>query len=261
LFSYREPIACIYKRKNVVLVNSAYFSVTTSGHTSQAVIASRQYNQVICEDLRVEDDTNKRKYNLDRLRAQILHNVNKYTKAITLDYSSEVHVSLDMYRVYRRFCHLRPDKLAKIDLDGDFISELCGHFNIELPERIENKRRNALVRFKDDLETWRKGFIRLVSHPYKGNLAYLRVRKADRSVETSKGITIMNSKALELWALISGCRISGKRFTPDGPYKVGTYFSINYIEGNGDLVAGCHTVPYSESERVAQELGFFEVSS
>jgi hypothetical protein len=71
----------------------------------------------------------------------------------------------------------------------------------------------------------------------------------------------MNSKALELWALISGCRISGKRFTPDGPYKVGTYFSINYIEGNGDLVAGCHTVPYSESERVAQELGFFEVSS
>jgi hypothetical protein len=78
-------------------------------------------------------------------------------------------------------------------------------------------------------------------------------------VQTSRNAEVPVAAAKRLWPLVQAARngddVSGYRGRPVGHYE------LTRIEANGDLVIGCHHIPYDEIERVAAELGLLELAT
>ncbi|HHL35195.1 MAG TPA: hypothetical protein ENJ30_12600 [Desulfobulbaceae bacterium] len=141
----------------------------------------------------------------------------------------------------------------------------------EAKKAARERRRKVREKFlSETLPKFRRGEIRYITDPVNPNVAYLRVtdlrvegekgnRVTGNGVATSKGIYLELSEAKKLWKLISLTKARGKPFVPKKTIWINHTFTLGKITAKGDLHAGCHLVPYAESERVAKILGLPKV--
>lgn len=77
-------------------------------------------------------------------------------------------------------------------------------------------------------------------------------------LETSHGARVPLRHAARVFAFVRRIREAGETWTADSarPVRVG-HFTLDRVEPSGDFVAGCHRINWSETERLARELGLW----
>ena len=73
-------------------------------------------------------------------------------------------------------------------------------------------------------------------------------------VETSKGARVPLEDAKRLALQASNVQRQGSTYHPVERVTVGPY-KLDRIDADGTVVVGCHTIPWTETERMARVLG------
>jgi hypothetical protein len=140
------------------------------------------------------------------------------------------------------------------------IPELSEEFCTNI--RKENKEAALQARIKKEtreraeayikatcVSEWQLGIIDSIPYSYRPEDALLRVRNDE--VQTSHGAIVSTSEALRIWPIIRQCRDTETGLIATGhPYRIGQ-FPVKEIMSNGDMVVGCHSIKWSEIEKVA----------
>jgi hypothetical protein len=119
----------------------------------------------------------------------------------------------------------------------------------EQARKLEGRRQAKLIEKASEIAAWKAGEAVYVSR----DVMVLRIK--DGNVQTSQGASFPVDHARKVWVLIQRAVRTGKMFVPDPEKSVplGVY-KLTKILGDGTLIAGCHTVPYSESKGIAEKL-------
>jgi hypothetical protein len=75
-------------------------------------------------------------------------------------------------------------------------------------------------------------------------------------IETSQGARVPLEHAPRLWRLVQACRATGRAYTANGHTEHAGPYAIDAVSAEGELRAGCHTIPYAELELLARSLGY-----
>ena len=114
------------------------------------------------------------------------------------------------------------------DVVEPVIDDRLQYFEARLAEMLAN-----------DVEQWVKGEIDKVPH---GAKMTLRI-KGDQ-LETSEGARVPLPDAIELTRAAMMCRRKAKMWQRNGERKRVGMFECNRITQNGDLIVGCHNIPW-----------------
>jgi hypothetical protein len=117
-------------------------------------------------------------------------------------------------------------------------------------KRLAAERKRVMREHAEAIEQWRAGEYYRVTLPH-GLPDMLRVSKDRQSVETSRGVSFPISHAKRGLALVRAVRERGETWHTNGKTCRLGHYQIDRIEPNGTVKAGCHTVRYSEIERIA----------
>lgn len=97
-------------------------------------------------------------------------------------------------------------------------------------------------------------------HVRGGGGAFLRLSPDGRRVETSQGADVPARVCAALWPMIGECKRGGFARTFPGGSDPGAvrlgHFLLDAIDGEGNIRAGCHFIPYSELADIAGRLNF-----
>ena len=124
-------------------------------------------------------------------------------------------------------------------------------------ERKQDQARQAvlLVEQKEAIVEWRNGQRAWIPGNYQLPV-FLRVMRRDTGgyVETSKGARVPLEDAKRLALQASNVQRQGSTYHPVERVTVGPY-RLDRIDADGTVVVGCHTIPWTETERMARVLG------
>jgi hypothetical protein len=120
-----------------------------------------------------------------------------------------------------------------------------------LQERIKKEtRERAEAHIKATcVDEWLLGVRDSIPYGYRPEDALLRVRGDE--VQTSHGATVSTSHALRILPVIRNCRDTQTGFIANGRTEHIGQFAVREIKPNGDMVVGCHSIKWSEIEKVA----------
>jgi hypothetical protein len=77
-------------------------------------------------------------------------------------------------------------------------------------------------------------------------------------LQTSLGASVPLSHAIRVFKMVKLCRDTGTAWKRNGhTLRVG-HFQVDAIAATGDFEAGCHSISWSEVERVAKQIGVFD---
>lgn len=250
IYSYGRHFPMARHIDGIVLYTSETYSVTTSSHLSDVRYASNHIRSftvpyVMASDkpthrknykyLLEQSDESLKKASTARSRKEYLQNealnyiaqANKYSKFFKLGYKAKVVELLNMDEIRAK---VKKQQAAQL-----------------------KKRKAAAAKLAKEnaakIQIWRDG--QNVSLPF--NLpVFLRVK--DGLVETSKRVNFPVEHAPLAWKVIRRCVDRKKAWKANGhTIKLGHY-QVTSISSTGTLVAGCHTVPFSESQYIANLL-------
>ena len=123
--------------------------------------------------------------------------------------------------------------------------------------RWEEQSRIRALEESEQIELWKQGNANVLAG--YGWPTLLRV-KGDQ-VETSKGARVPVLHAIRGLKFVRSVVASGQEYVRNGhTFHLGHY-SIDRIEANGTLHAGCHVIELAEIERIAHELETLTVNS
>jgi len=249
LFSYSTCIAQIVD--NTVIHNTYGYSVTTSKQQGLAQYASRHYsshiylefpnrgldhllfnqsdfeNFVLKHNNRLIDEallkaSRSRKYS-DQFKAEALRIIGNLTK----------------YALFYNLSYTVPntDDLTEAAIKAD--KEYKALEKIRRAERIKAQA--------EALENWRKG------DDIRNHFEITALRIKDDVIETSRGAKIPLEHAVKFWGLIKTWHEKGTSYVKDNhSIHLGNY-CVNRFE-NDVLTVGCHQIPYSEIQNIANQL-------
>ncbi|WP_018609558.1 hypothetical protein [Uliginosibacterium gangwonense] len=260
LFSYAEPIAYLLDDERV-MIRSERFSVTTSSHQSLAASAVHHTQRIYAphlpshplsepEDIRIVHAENDRRWlkQADELRARYLENKRKTSVLRELN---TVLTERDTYSTFFELGWTRPS-MGEIDArlaeqEIEFHRQALARHELAMKLAQENAEEQ-----QEALADWRKHIVR--RYPYFEQTA-LRLSQDLTEIETSKGAKVPVSVAETLWKLAQKCRAACTQYVPANVhFSVGDYRLLR-VENDGSLVIGCHTIPFSELEPIAEQLG------
>lgn len=275
LYSYGHhyPVAKLVG-ENTALFNNTPTSMTTARQRSQAAqAASHKKIFWVANPLAStagEHEMNLRDY-LERAQAVVesIYRARKANRGLKVESArrimQEAKAYADLFNMTGRYreMFLGLEKQLSSDSVEGLIAE-AKKAALELKRKVREKF------LSETLPKFRRGEIRYITDPVNPNVAYLRVtdlrvegekgnRVTGNGVATSKGIYLELSEAKKLWKLISLTKARGKPFVPKKTIWINHTFTLGKITAKGDLHAGCHLVPYAESERVAKILGLPKV--
>ena len=122
------------------------------------------------------------------------------------------------------------------------------------PEQVERREAFEAIRDREKIEAWRRG--ESVRFGMSGKVM-LRCRPGTRGIETSWGATFPIEDAQIALNYIQIVRKRGKCWQANGTQAPTLgHYRIDRIAADGTVRAGCHSVPWSEIERCAIELGW-----
>lgn len=105
------------------------------------------------------------------------------------------------------------------------------------------------------IEAWRNGANVIVP---RGDSPMLRL--VGDEIQTSWGADVPATVARNLWRLVGEARRNKRGMTFDRGHMVGA-FQLNQVTEDGALVIGCHTLEFSELERMARVMGFIKAEA
>lgn len=125
-------------------------------------------------------------------------------------------------------------------------------------ELAEARRQLALA----DFDAWLRGEEHAVPQEWRSapdGSAYIRRRGEE--LQTSQGASVPWEHAVKAFRFIKLCRERGEAFHTNGrTVRVG-HFTVDSIDAEGNMLAGCHYFTWSEIERLAKAEGVFEVEA
>jgi len=139
-------------------------------------------------------------------------------------------------------------------------------------EQVKDKKKRDKAernRIKRDKEQAQEQLVKFRNHePFNyfsiDNTYLLRVKRIDEGrafdidesleIETSGKARFPISHAKKAWSIIKACKDSNQEFKRNGKSIHLGNFQIDSISENGDIIAGCHKVKYSEIESLAKLL-------
>jgi hypothetical protein len=141
----------------------------------------------------------------------------------------------------------RPEYLEKW-IAGDEFCQLGGI--IPTGAETELRHANQIAKQAEKVEAWRQGG--RASFGY--NLPTM-LRVVGETVQTSRGAEFPADHARRAFPLLQRIVESGKAWERNGHKIPLGHFQIDRVDIGGTVHAGCHTVPWSEVERAARDLG------
>ncbi len=258
LYSYSTPIARLMSNGKV-LHNVTRYSNTTSGHQYSARVATRHMNavqglsagdyhrdseeMVNHENLRLFD----KKY-AAAVKELLIHPKRKITLG------REIHNAIEMREAYRAAFELDWPELDQIAVEHEVRAAAAAEREREEWRKQRNKEAAEARKHSqaENLELWRAG-----KNPgCHFEVTALRLNADRTRIETSRGAQVPVEVAPLLWKLANKCRSTCAEYVPTNTeVKVG-FYQLTRIDVDGTLVVGCHTIPFSELELIAGQLGW-----
>ncbi|NCD11019.1 MAG: hypothetical protein EOL93_00580 [Epsilonproteobacteria bacterium] len=292
LYSYRTKIAQIDLDKNVVLLSTDKYSNTTTKHQQEAEYATNHKEQIFIPN--IEESTEA---NLNHMKKEIFVYAQKHIKARTRSYSNEIFALINNAKAYVKYLNIKVDWLKALEKVNHDIDDVIAFFlGLSEEEKIkaEKARKKAerehakahkeamklIEDNKDFLEKYNAESVRLWRNGEKRNYrsddyiafrkieevarrygltidsfnrgTFLRLSDDGENIETSHGAKIPTTVAKGLWRRLQ------RNESIDG-MSLGHY-TVNSLE-NGVLTVGCHQIPFSELEIIAELLGLEKLSA
>jgi hypothetical protein len=117
--------------------------------------------------------------------------------------------------------------------------------------RRAEARRIAALELPERIAAWRNGSP-VDSWSLRNLPAMLRVRGSQ--VETSLGATVPVDHAARALKFVNACVAAGREYVRNGHTEHVGHYTIDWIEANGTLHAGCHVISYEEIQLIAPQL-------
>ena len=271
LYSYGHhfPLAVLTGKttsdgKEVVLVNSRSYSMTTAKHKSLAARASSHKCHIYIPHPASSHPPHVTE-NFDYLNEQT-HNAVERLKKIrsAVGYSERgARECVETAKLYRRVFLKGRGHVVPLPKDFDAILTAARERETRHDAAAEVRRArqfeawerrqelNALAEV-EKIAAWRAGENVSVSW---GLPVMLRLKNTE-TVETSLRVEIPLSHAERVYRLILGIMVKGEDWETNGhTIPVGVY-KVDKIGKDGTLYAGCHTISFEEIDRFAGERGW-----
>lgn len=244
LYSYRACIGRILPNGAVALSNRRY-SNTTSKHQSLARSAtSHMTTYLVAYPDSVSDSLNSAKAEIKSLTERAAKARSKASQ-----YLGEALTVADHFNRFAAACGSSERVVFDPGMDLETLRKQIKEEERAAAKKLEERRQAKLIENAQKIIQWKAGEDVYVPR----EIMALRIK--DGNVQTSLGASFPVDHAKKVWVLIQRAVRTGKMFVPDPEKSVylGVY-KLTKIREDGTLIAGCHTVPYSESKEIAEKL-------
>ncbi len=270
IYSYGKHywLGKIIKDKNVCLINSQKSSVTTENHKNMLLRA-------------VTEQTFYVPSNYDH-RQNIEYLNEGWLKELEISFRCGRPSNLGMKENFERaknwaLAH-REDalKYAKLFPFGsiNYIDEIpFDRINKELerrekldakyntPENLLKRQKAKLSKEKNERKKKIKQTRKAVKTFIGGDYAFidpilLRISSDNTEIQTSQGASMPVSFAKLIWQTVCKCKAEKTTFKANGKTIKAGLFSIQWIDQEGTVKAGCHTIKYGPIKSIARQLNF-----
>ena len=253
IYSYGSHFPAARHIDGIVLITNQWFSVTTSVHTAlvryavnhirsfevpNVMVKSKPEHKVNYKSILADANEAMRKASTARSRRESLINqactltdkANQYSRFFKLGYKTK---SINVEDLSTIRAKVKKQQAADLRKRKKLEAEL--------------KKQGARK-----IQKWRKGELDCLGNI--GRYLPVTLRVKDGKVETSKGVNFPVEHAPLAWKVIKRCVDRGVSWKANGhTIKLGHY-QVNSISSKGVLKAGCHTVPFEESQYIAELL-------
>lgn len=250
LFSYSTAIGQIVNNETVIY-NTASYSNTTSKHQGLMMSSSSHYLNRIYLDIH--------KYGLNRLifgqydfNNLILEpNMRKASEYLLKASRSKKYKdfynnqAFSIFDNLRRYAILFNLECTLPQIDDLLESTIKADKEAKAKEKIYKAIR--IQQQAEALQNWRNGL------DIRNHFEITALRIKDDVIETSRGARIPLDHAIKFWSLINSWHQKGITYVKDHhSIHLGNY-SVNRFE-NDVLTVGCHQIPFSEIQNIANQL-------
>ena len=265
IFSYggHFPIASFREALDgsaLILFTDRTYSHTTSKHLSIVRSAIRHENNVLfCYNPTAStpsEHTNNLRAMFQECEA-VLQKAAK-AKSRSADYYSTAEALVNTHRRYREAFGLDLDSPLTIGENWKTLAkEKIAQQKEDAKKQAERKRQQDEADQRERLEAldkWKAGEI--VHHNFYGCPIALRLSADGAHLETSRGAEVPTSHAKTLWKTVQSIKASGQAYQHNGhSIHVGD-FRVDSISAEGELRAGCHTIPFATMAEFAGKVGW-----
>lgn len=271
LYSYRTEIGRIVESvtgRRIALITSRTYSVTTSSKHMPPARRAASHLKMFCVE-----NFSDHAGNLRRLVTDYREAIEKakrsrdypqeyrigHVAAVADDYAETFGLkppalpweadtaAVAAYRAERDARNSTPEALAKREREK-------AQREARKAAKEAKAREAAEAAYAEALTGWLAGEGHYL--PYRFGAVHLRVR--GDTLETSQGARVPLADAIRAFRFAQLVRERGTAWERNGEQvRVGA-FQIDRISANGDIRAGCHLIPWSESERIARQIGLFD---
>jgi len=227
-------------------------------------LTDKYYNRWSGEFASIKNAKSYLQEDLRKIEEELEDLAEKHVRARKYSYDDQIWDGIINTRKFVNLFHAKPlltGKLRKVIYENmNRFQALEVYIGKENQERIRERQlatqRRERKRREEKIQKFHNGEIDSV---FGADHTYLRTEA--KGIRTSKGILITNFRAAkELWKIIQYV----KKQAIEMSYPVDRAGSVIHLAGyqiqkifsNGNVRAGCHLIPYSESERIAKELGW-----
>lgn len=247
--------------------NTVYFTLnnysnTTAKHISHVRRAISHMNIIYCpldmtQYFTYGKPTKKGiKRSLEWFERSISETASKHINARKYSYLDSIYSYIKMVETFAnafKCKHMLTGKARKAIYNGYDIEQIEAlYFSPQQIEAHKQRKRNEAERQKRNEAKRIKVFKSFDCDYLNTNATYLRLN--GETIETSKGIKLNDLKQAEtLFNIAERCKRLNKPFTEH--IRVMQY-TLNKVTENGTIKIGCHTIPYTETETIAQKLNW-----
>lgn len=174
-----------------------------------------------------------------RKRIKDLEQTARKSKGLMLERLNSLRKTVDEASSYAEFFGLK----SRFHLPADWD---------DLREKAAELNQTRLV--VQRLSEWLAGQP-VSSYPYLGYLDKVYLRVQGDEIETTRGARFPVEHGKRAISIVRKCKAEGREFRTNGhAIHLGLY-TLDRIDTEGNVTAGCHDVTYDEVERIAQQLG------
>lgn len=262
-YGYHFGIAHIPEpESNTVYFTMASYSNTTAKHINHVWRAISHMNAVHCPFDITEYFTygkptkNAIKRSLEWFERSIAETASKHINARKYSYLYGILNHMDNLEKFAnafKCKHLLTGKARQAIYNGYNLEKIEAlYFSPSEIEVLKQRQRKETERKKKREVKKIKAFKAFECNYLNTDATYLRLN--GQTIETSKGIKLNDLKqAQTLFNIAERCKRLNKPFTEH--LRVMQY-TLNKVTENGTIKIGCHTIPYKETETIAQKLNW-----
>jgi hypothetical protein len=250
LYSYSTAIGQIVNN-DTVIYNTASYSNTTSKHQSLMRSATSHYSNRIYLNID-KYDLNHLIFSQNSFNELILNpnmaKASEYLVKASRSKKYKDHYNMEAISIFdnlRRYAILFNLECSLPNIDDLTESALKADKEAKALEKI--RRAERIKEQAEALENWRNGL------DVRNHFEITALRIKDDVIETSRGARIPLEHAIKFWGLIKAWHEKGTSYVKSNhSIHLGNY-AVNRFE-NDILTVGCHQIPYSEIQNIANQL-------